>query len=348
MMKNYCDYFPAAIKHLLCSSPKEYHYCDFFDQALVFYPESISPCCIGVDVPPPQMPFSGGELSIDTYQAWLRELNQLNQTSEGPCRGCRYLRLMEGKKEIESQFRTVTLGNYHPCNAKCSFCSCWKVDPKTKQYYSLTKPVVQMIEKGMMHKEAIFTWSGGEPTILDEFPALAQYIAAKGFKQSILSSGIKFSPELAELLTLGNTTLQVSLDSGTPETYLKFKGRDVFYRILENLERYASNSVAKKNITLKYIMCNETCEDNDIEGFIALCKKLKIQNVSLSPEIYESKDNKTFPSTIEQMVKFTSLLTLDGLSITILYELFQEKYIQLFKSGMVKSINRLQQVAKIS
>jgi hypothetical protein len=140
----------------------------------------------------------------------------------------------------------------------------------------------------------------------------------------------------------------VSLDSGTPETYLNFKGRDVFYGILENLGRYASHHVARKNITLKYIMCNETCEDKDIEGFISLSKKLMIDNICLSPEIYENKNHNTLPRTIEQMVKFTALSAAEGLSIAILYELFQEEYIQLFKSCMIKSIKRLQQISQVS
>jgi hypothetical protein len=127
---------------------------------------------------------------------------------------------------------------------------------------------------------------------------------------------------------------KVSLDSGTPETYLSFKGRNVFSLIVDNLSRYASNMTASKNITLKYIMANQNCSNEDIDGFIGVCKKMHINDVVLTPQIYENKNRVTTSDNIAQMAKFVRSCSAVGLSLVIFYSLFTDEYKKMLEDRL--------------
>jgi organic radical activating enzyme len=211
----------------------------------------------------------------------------------------------------------VTFNHFMTCNAKCSFCECWQMPIEaTQPRYELTDVIRQMIAEDIFRPDATFSWGGGEPTILPEFGKLAKVVAAGGYKQIINTNGIKFSPELAELLAAGNAVGQISLDSGTPETYRLFKGRDVFPKVVENIRAYAANPVAAKSFRLKYIFANENCGDRDIISFIGLCNELNLSTV-LSIEAKQLWKKEIEPSTFDQMAKLYSFATLFGVPVEI-------------------------------
>lgn len=59
-----------------------------------------------------------------------------------------------------------------------------------------------------------------------------------------------YSDEIAEFLRTGNSTVNISLDSGTPETFSIVKGRNSFDKVLSTIENYAKVG----NVELKYII----------------------------------------------------------------------------------------------
>jgi molybdenum cofactor biosynthesis enzyme MoaA len=74
-----------------------------------------------------------------------------------------------------------------------------------------------------------------------------------------------------------------SLDAGTRESYTKIKGKDVFDTVVENIRRYAANS---GNIQLKYIVMPENCNDDDLNGFLAICGEIKPMKIRISCDIH--------------------------------------------------------------
>jgi sulfatase maturation enzyme AslB (radical SAM superfamily) len=313
----------AGVRRTAAKESEMHLRCNSLEKWIVFNPDSASPCCHYLDITPPHMAMSDGGLSLDSYQDWLIEIDRLNQEPAGPCHGCRFLVPSEAT-DVRIVIYTLTFTNTLACNAKCSYCNNWRTDTKTKPLYEYRTIVKQLLERDMVHQDAIFYWSGGEPTIHPEFEELLGFISDKGIRQDVLSSGIRFSPALHAAMTQGNTHLQVSLDAGTPEAYERFKGHKprVFAKILDNLARYADDPVAAAHINLKYIMANSNSSDADIDGFVKICKDLKVGSVNLSPEIYENKEQRTSEETLRQMIRFARLCNKEQIPLTVMYELF--------------------------
>jgi hypothetical protein len=74
----------------------------------------------------------------------------------------------------------------------------------------------------------------------------------------------------------------VSLDAGTRETFAKIKGLDLFDKVCDNLVRYSS----KGPVRLKYIILPGLNDNEaDIDGFVALCVRLKATAVDVTREL---------------------------------------------------------------
>lgn len=67
--------------------------------------------------------------------------------------------------------------------------------------------------------------------------------------------------------------------SDTAETFHKVKGVNAYNKVCENLHKYRESS---GQIILKYILLDENCNSQDAEGFIELCKTLKIAKIDIS------------------------------------------------------------------
>lgn len=132
--------------------------------------------------------------------------------------------------------------------------------------------------------------------------------------------------------------MQVSLDSGTPETYYKVKGRDIFDRVIDNLYAYAAVRGGKENISLKYIMKNDNCGAPDINGFINLCNEMGITRVTLSPEASEAWNKTISEGAIEAGADLINKCHRRGIVTTILYDLYGEEYSRQLNSRIKKTI----------
>lgn len=73
--------------------------------------------------------------------------------------------------------------------------------------------------------------------------------------------------------------LHISLDSGTPETFLKIKGVDCFDKVVDNLVRFSENG----GRTIMKFLIIEGINDNkeDIIGFLTIAKRIKSHCIQL-------------------------------------------------------------------
>jgi len=130
----------------------------------------------------------------------------------------------------------------------------------------------------------------------------------------------------AAAVTSGHANMQVSLDSGTEDTYHRTKGRELFATVTDNLRQYASVAPAATHIELKYIVANRNCSDADLSGFVELCKELHIYRVSVSPEAVETHKKEILPSTIQQTNKLIALCRGAGLDVIVRHDLYGSEY----------------------
>lgn len=138
---------------------------------------------------------------------------------------------------------------------------------------------------------------------------------AERYNTCIYTDALEYSNNIASLLERKKTTLIVSVNAGTQETYERVKGIDAFDKVSENLFRYSKIDNERTQLRYTYISgLNDKSED--IDGFIELCARLKTEHVSILA------DNTAYGAELEQgMVKglfaFLDPLLRKGLKISV-------------------------------
>lgn len=172
------------------------------------------------------------------------------------CVGCVFL---EEKEWDEEDYINFLQFNYWvACNSKCTYCyevQNRKLFEKIKPYN--TVPIIQeMIDKKILRPGGEVSFGGGEPTIAPEFEELINLLTKSGFKNMrIHSSGIKFSPAIANAIKKGVLNVVISIDSGCDKTYKKVKNVNAYKKVIDNMKKYAeANQNGFGLMTSKYII----------------------------------------------------------------------------------------------
>jgi MoaA/NifB/PqqE/SkfB family radical SAM enzyme len=125
--------------------------------------------------------------------------------------------------------------------------------------------------------------SDGEITVLPHRDKLLDLFLEKHWGCTILTNALRYNEKVAELVKRGESYLNISLDSGTVETYHKVKGVNAFDVVVQNIEKYAEKHA---RIELKYILLpglNDSYED--INGFIEICTRIHVYRVVFSNDV---------------------------------------------------------------
>lgn len=263
-----------------------------------FEPGALQPCCDIRDIKPPVFPYSGGPVDMNAYARHMENTIEDMQKEGGICAGCPEMReIPDGTTDASLLFHAVSV-NMHRfyCNCRCVYCGLWQ--PREKEpYYDILPPLKSLQEQGVLAKNCLVSWGGGEPAILPTFDDASKWCADQGFSQYVHSNAIRFSPVMAALLRRNKMRLNISLDSASPEIYRAVKGVDAFAKVMGNLNRYAREG-HPDNIDLKYIVFEANNEIGEIERFLTLCQKLGIRNVELSLNFLEVNKKAVSEKTI--------------------------------------------------
>lgn len=119
----------------------------------------------------------------------------------------------------------------------------------------------------------------------------------KGRIACFYTNCMKFDEDIAKNLHDNpRSTINLSIDSGTPETWRKIKGLDNFDKVIENLSKYYVASTRPGQITLKYIVMpgiNDNYED--FTSVIEIMKVLKVNRLIIARD---GRKNTTCPLKI--------------------------------------------------
>jgi len=204
-----------------------------------------------------------------------------NHTESGSCFGCPHIR--EHWRFKEKSLRGIRYGGNFICNCKCTYCSGWEnVDSHLSHIFIIN--VIDYLENHSECNQRHYHLFPGEIAIHPQNRPLLEKV--KGHDLVIGTNATIYSEALADVLSLGRSVINVSLDSGTRETYNKVKGIDAFDKVRENLHRYAENG----KIVLKYIFMqgvNDT--DRDLDGFFSLADAVA-DNVVFSRNYRDEND----------------------------------------------------------
>ena len=155
------------------------------------------------------------------------------------------------------------------CNCRCVYCDLTKSGGSIRDG-KFTAMELLSGYGGFFPQKTMFYYAPAELTISPCKAEIYDFIRKNDWTFSVLkTSGILFDEELAAFMS-GGGRINVSLDSGTAETYKKVKGVDCFARVVENIKRYRS---AGAKIELKYILIERLNDGKpDIDGFAALAE----------------------------------------------------------------------------
>ncbi len=220
------------------------------------------------------------ELYIERYIDYFYNL----QKTGAFCKGCTSLKTEEFNNFIKYEsfkFSVVNNAYFHRCNVRCIYCDALFERNENDVSFILDN----FFEEDTIDEETHIIHAYGEPTIHKNFSKYIKQALKLNAYNDIYSSGLLFNDEIYAGLLSNKTMLNISIDSGTPETYKKIKGIDGFKTVCENIKRYCETG---GNVQIKYIVFSYNSSREDIDGFINMCIESNVKNVVISAEIQAS------------------------------------------------------------
>jgi sulfatase maturation enzyme AslB (radical SAM superfamily) len=261
------------------------YFCSQFFDGLNFDPVGISPCCPTNNEHVPHFQFSGGTFPFERYQTHiLRALKYLQAESRFFCRTCSRGKLQKLKGndlEIDAPFifKTILLNQNRLCNARCTYCDYWK---ESGGSYPILEILKDLHAQNALSPDCNICWGGGEPSILPEFEEANAWLRQQKYQQFVHTNAIHISPAIASMLASEQGSIQVSLDSATPETFYAVKGVKKFDQTIENIKKYVSDSIVSNAVIIKYIILPENSSTMEFMFFFELCSQIGITQIQYS------------------------------------------------------------------
>lgn len=197
-----------------------------------------------------------------------------------------------GVWDRDRRIRVLAISPCYPCQLSCIYCDLptnakYINEGNNREYakYAERMDIEELVrafeEEGRLQPSCPIEISCGEITISPNKEKLLK--AVEKYPLQIFTNAIIFDEQIAELASRMGSCLNVSIDSGTRESYKTVKGMDAFEKVCENLRKYR---VRGCHLLLKYIILPENNNELDINGFISLCKELEPISVSISCDLH--------------------------------------------------------------
>ena len=146
---------------------------------------------------------------------------------------------------------SVELSLTNSCNLKCEWCSDSKLRkdrPGSLGLNTYMKLVDDLSENGT---RGLVIEGGGEPTTYPQFKKTLNYALDKKLAVGLITNGVKFNySEYVSKLEW----IRVSLDADTPENFRKWKGKDCFYKVLDNIKAMCKVNKGRCTIGVGYVV----------------------------------------------------------------------------------------------
>jgi wyosine [tRNA(Phe)-imidazoG37] synthetase (radical SAM superfamily) len=225
------------------------------------------------------------------------------ETPPHRCTGCPYL-VISDWNTFDGIITSVNLSAYpSPCQCKCIYCNYRNGESgrlsleRDSVYYDRMFDFLEYADSvGTISPNSVWQVSCGEITIHPYKKRIIDLV--RNHKPAFYTNCFIYDEDIAEILkTNPGSIINLSIDSGTPETWAKVKGVDNFGDVVENLYKYAKVCSKPDQITLKYINLPGINDNwNDHLGVVKILKDLSIKKITLSRDV-----NIKYDSSPEQL-----------------------------------------------
>ncbi len=192
-----------------------------------------------------------------------RGLRIANQTDRSPCAGCFLLK--EKHWQAKDHLLAIGISGFLHCNLACTYCSTYQNDPTDRGSPTLST-LKAWYEIGFIRAGCRFEMGGGKSTLHREFDAIAQFAFDRDMSLAVYTNGVGVSRVLLDGLRKGLTSIMISVDAGTRDTYRRIKKKDVLDRVWESIKTYAS--INPKEVFVKYIMMSSNSSKSELDAFL--------------------------------------------------------------------------------
>ncbi len=276
---------------------QEYTSCHWLQHGLSFENDHIEMCCLCCHK-------GGGRVYIkENYNGkgvkWedifkLKEkfvTDNKNGIIDPRCEGCFNLVHKGWENDDERFINYIHFNHWTNCNSDCIYCyTSWdKINYQKKPHYKVLPMIKELFKKKLFRAGGEVTFAGGEPTILDEFDDLVNFLLKNGADRiTVHSSGIKYSKAIEKGIKEKKLSVCLSADAGTRETFKAVKRVDKFDKFWENAEKYAkaqNNSKEKIFVETKFILIPKlNTNKEEVDKWLDLTVKAGIKSVVVDIE----------------------------------------------------------------
>lgn len=235
---------------------------------------------------------------IKNLETWIEQ----NIVGHGHCSMCQFS--VESEPNLsENIIKKFIINNYTLCSMNCIYCKIrersFQVDTKMKRY-------IQGLEKsGLLDKNCVFEWNGGEPSLYEEFQSLYSYLHSKGYHQVVYTSGVRYNSiysdydyiSLFEDVLKNGDTVIISPDAGTERCFEGIKRSFCFEHVWKNIGYFAS---LKKDFIVKYTLFSLNSQKAEIEAFVKKCLENDVKKVIVDCEMCSISGQHPHPIVITE------------------------------------------------
>ena len=265
--------------------------CELAETMLTFGPDFIKVCCTGYTAPhiDYKQDKTNEEFLADLEKFRDATINSIATGNESPlCKGCQYI-----KDGFYFDKRRINRINFAPggsCQFNCYYCNeagYYKEPPNKESIKKAVSFLAFLRSRNYFEENTKISLVNGEIMISPYRKEIFETV--EGFKLEIATNGEFFSKEVEVALRTGNAVVNISVDSGTIETFKMAKGRDCFDKVVENIHKYGE--VAQTGaLQLKYIILPGINDNKaDAQGFASLASDVKA-DIVMSRDMYNVKN----------------------------------------------------------
>ncbi len=209
------------------------------------------------------------------------------QSDRYGCGKCFYFR--KAAWEFAHDISFVNLSMYPaPCQCKCIYCCESEhvnaiYTPEVKAGYEKLFALLEYAKtSGVINPDATWQISSGEITIHPYKERIMELVRDR--HAVFFTNAFLFDEAIAQRLHDDpESKINLSIDSGTPETWRRVKGFDNFETVLSNLRRYRKSSVRPGQIILKYIILPGVNDsEEDFRSVVEIAKELEVGHLTVA------------------------------------------------------------------
>ena len=272
---------------------QEYVSCHWLQHGLSFENDHIEMCCLCCHKGGGRLyikeNYNGKDVSWDDIFDLKQKFIEVNKKGivDSRCEGCFNLVNKYWEDDDKHYINYIHFNHWTHCNSDCIYCyTSWdKANYQRRPHYKVLPMIKELFKRKLFRPGGEITFAGGEPTILNEFEELTDFLIKQPEVERITvhSSGIKYSKAIEHGIKAGKLSVCLSADAGTREIFKKVKRVDKFEKFWENTRKYAKaqeKSDNKLNVETKFIFIPEiNTNKEEIDKWLDLTVKAGVKSI---------------------------------------------------------------------